>query len=143
LEQDFLPLAADLDAQHLPWAHVDGSFIYFTFAGAMANEVMAAWSAAPEATSTDVSIVSPTAIDFSGLPTDPRTLARFLDRIELPAEELSVFQNHLPAELRRREMANLWIHHRGHQQSLKRLANARPIELSPPTAEPLLARSAR
>jgi ATP-dependent Lhr-like helicase len=143
LEQDFLPLAADLDAQHLPWTHVDGSFIYFTFAGAMANEVMAAWSAAPEATSTDVSIVSPTAIDFSGLPTDPRTLARFLDRIELPAEELSVYQNHLPAELRRREMANLWIHHRGHQQSLERLANARPIELSPLTAEPLLARSAR
>ncbi len=129
LEATFKPLREIADPRFLPWANREEENVYLTFAGILANGILAAWSGADAQTATDFCFSSGDEVSFEGLPHDPRELVHLLDPASTPDEQLSIYQQRLPAELRRREIQNEWVARPIHAKILERLANVSPLEV--------------
>jgi ATP-dependent helicase Lhr and Lhr-like helicase len=132
--RDLAPFAA-IDV--LPFAHLDYGYVYVTFAGRMANQIVAAWAGANPEGAGELTLRASSEIDFSQLPNDPQDLVPWIGAADLPEEQQSEYERLLPAILRRRELVNLWIHHPAHGRVLTRLRAAQPTGF-PPELVPLV-----
>jgi ATP-dependent helicase Lhr and Lhr-like helicase len=104
----------------------DGSLRYLTFAGEVMNKAIAAWSGVGT-----VGAVSDTCLQVDGrvvysrLPADHAELLPFLD-VAMPADEdLTVFQQLLPAAHRAAEFRELWLRSQSVPRCLARLRVSR------------------
>ncbi len=128
----FVPTAERMRA-HVEWGRVpvvqDGSpyrYHYFTFAGRLMNAVIAEWAGLPSYEADDLVLRSDVRIDLSRLPADPHQLEGFAARLLQVPDELTLFQNALPAPLLAREHVDVWTRTPVHGRSLTRLRSGRP-----------------
>jgi hypothetical protein len=129
LEAELAPLQPFAGEDILPMAEEAGSLTYVTFAGSLANQVIASWAGADPRSTTEFTINAPHRIPFAVLPTDPAELVEHLRAARIPADEPSEFQRLLPAALRRRELENQWLRVPCHATTLRRLQTATEVRL--------------
>lgn len=113
----------------LPFAVQGAQFVYLTFAGKLANRVLARWALGDDATADELCVTAPAPISFESLPTDPLDLVDLLDAAAVPSDQLSEFQRLLPPELRRQELINEWLQRPVHERILHRLASAEQVRM--------------
>lgn len=94
---------------------------YFTFAGKLANKVIAKWFGDGTEAESDLTITSPVELDWSRLPSDPHQLLAQAAEVFTPSTRQTVFQQRLPVELQRKEWLQEWIGDQSVENVLNRL----------------------
>lgn len=132
LREKYTQLAPYVADDFLSWFPEAGDFVYVTFAGRTANQVIASWSGLSITDARDLTIRSNAPIDFARLPDEPSDLLPWIGAAEIPLAGQTTFQQLLPAELRRRELVNAWTQDHVHRRVLTRLRAANMRELPGP-----------
>lgn len=101
---------------------------HVTFAGDLANQVLALWAGGDPKSATELSFEAPRVVDFSELP-ESGDLVGLTSKIEFEIDELTVWQRLLPPHLLRREFQDLWLTQPIHERVLDRLRSSQPITM--------------
>ena len=117
-----------VDAE-LPFALENGGYRYLTFSGRLVNDVICRWLKLDASEVDDLCIWSPRPIDFCRIPTDPELLAHHAAESLTKADELTIFQSMLPANLLRQDLIEPWCRTQCYTQILQRLARSMPHEI--------------
>ena len=94
---------------------------YFTFAGQLANKIIAQWFGNSAVAESDLTITSRSPIDWSQLPTDLTMLVEQAQEVFAPSTRQTVFQQNLPVDFQREEWLQEWITDQSAQAILTRL----------------------
>jgi ATP-dependent Lhr-like helicase len=129
LEAELAPLRPFASEDVLPVADEIDHFIYVTFAGSLANQVIASWAGANPRDTTEFTITSSHPVSLADLPSSPADLVDHLRAVEVNAGEPSEFQHCLPPNLRRTELENEWVRVPCHVTTLRRLRTATEVRL--------------
>jgi ATP-dependent Lhr-like helicase len=97
------------DAESTPFERTQSGYRYFTFAGDLANKVIAKWFGTGVMAESDLTITSLEAVDWSRLPTDPHQLVAQAAEVFTPSTRQTVFQQRLPVDLQCEEWLQEWI----------------------------------
>jgi len=118
-------LRAHVEPGIVPFAHENGRFFYFTFAGRLMNEVVAVHLGSSGFRAGEVVLESADPIDLTRLPDDPRYLLPLaVSRLDAP-DGLTVFQRLLPRGLLAKELGEFWLKSPVYSRSLGRLREGR------------------
>jgi ATP-dependent Lhr-like helicase len=122
------PLLAKIRSQvepnSLPFEKTLDGFRYFTFAGNLANKVIARWFGGNAKAETDLTITSSKALDWSRLPIDSDILRPQAEEVFSPSTHQTVFQQRLPVDMQREEWLQEWLQDQSVTSTLERLINA-------------------
>jgi ATP-dependent helicase Lhr and Lhr-like helicase len=105
-----------------------GTVRHVTFAGGLANQVLALWAGGDPKSATELSFEAPSVVDFSRLP-QPGDLVGLVHTLEFETDDLTIWQRLLPPQLLRREFEDLWLAQPTHERVLARLRASRPIAM--------------
>ena len=94
---------------------------YFTFAGQLANKVIAQWFGNSAVAESDLTITSRSPIDWSQLPTDLTMLVEQAQKVFTPSTRQTAFQQQLPIDFQLEEWLQEWITDQSARTILKRL----------------------
>lgn len=122
--------AAGLREGTLLWTRCDGRYVYLTFAGELVNRLVAVWLDRQPPTGVDdylLQVEQPLPTDR--LP-DSESLAHLLPLAQRSIDDLSVFQQHLPDELRSAEFRSSFLGSEAIQRALNRLRGAQLREVT-------------
>ena len=108
--------------------HGAGAVRHVTFAGDLANQVLALWAGGDPKDATELTFTAPGTVDFSELP-GPEDLVSLISQIEFEIDDLTVWQRLLPPHLLRREFEDLWLTQSLHERVFDRLRSSRPIDV--------------
>jgi hypothetical protein len=114
----------------LPFEKTEDGIRYFTFAGSLANKVIARWFGGNTKAESDLTITSPKPLDWSRLPTDPVALLPQAEEVFSPSTHQTVFQQRLPVDMQRDEWLQEWIQDQSVADALKRLQSAPTREVT-------------
>jgi ATP-dependent Lhr-like helicase len=115
--------------EDLPFSGTGATVRYFTFAGITVNRVILAWLGLPPGGADDLSIVLPTAVDWSKLPTAQSALLGAAESCFASSDRQTIFQQCLPLELQRKEWIEEWLKDDDTTSVLTRLAASRPVQV--------------
>ena len=118
------------DAGSIPFERSSDVFRHFTFAGQLANKVIANWFGDGALAESDLTITSKEPLDWSQLPVDPNSLRRRVEEVFSPSTRQTVFQQRLPLDLQREEWLQEWIADESVSTVLERLQAATSQEVS-------------
>ena len=93
----------------IPFERIPGGIRCFTFAGHLANKVVAKWFGGGAVAESDLTITSPVPLNWSRIPTDPNELLAPAGEVFTPSTRQTVFQQRLPLDLQREEWLQEWI----------------------------------
>ena len=137
--QDKLQALSDsLSDTELPFAQVNGTYCYLTFAGRLINDVICRWKELDHYQIDDVCIWSPRQIEFLEIPSIPEHLVDHAADSLKEADELTIFQSMLPTSLLCRELVEPWCRVPYYAQILQRLAQSTPKRIESETLQTLL-----
>ena len=108
----------------LPFERTADGIRYFTFAGTLANKVIARWFGGNAKAESDLTITSEKPLDWNRLPTDPAALLPQAEEVFSPSTHQTVFQQRLPVDMQREEWLQEWIQDQSVADALKRLQSA-------------------
>lgn len=128
------PLLARIRSQvgpdSLPFERTPDGIRYFTFAGELANKVVAKWFGENTRAEKDLTLIAPKLLDWSRLPTDPGILLTQAEEVFSPSTHQTIFQQRLPVEMQREEWIQEWIQDQSVANTLKRLQAAPTREVT-------------
>ena len=113
----------------LPFEQTTDGIRYFTFAGQLANKVIARWFGGNANAETDLTITSPKPLDWSRLPIDSAALLTQVEEVFSPSTHQTIFQQRLPVGMQRDEWLQEWIQDQSVNLTLVRLKHAPPREI--------------
>lgn len=123
--------AAGLGKGTLLWTRSGGLYLYLTFAGELINRLLAVWlQQHPPASVDDYQLRVEQPLPFDQLP-DLETLAPLLPLAQRSSDDLSVYQQYLPDELRSAEFRAAFLGSRAIRRTLERLRQTRLCEVAP------------
>ena len=129
VEPPLARIRSQVERDSLPFEKTVGGFRYFTFAGNLANKVIARWFGGNAHAETDLTITSLMPLDWSRLPTDSRTLLPQAEEVFSPSTRQTVFQQRLPVVMQREEWLQEWLQDQSIMATLERLKAAVPKEI--------------
>jgi ATP-dependent Lhr-like helicase len=106
----------------LSFERTKDEFRYFTFAGDLANKVIARWFGSDTRAESDLTITSSKPLDWSRLPIDPVALQPQVEEVFSPSTDQTVFQQRLPVDMQREEWLQEWQQDRSIVLALERLS---------------------
>jgi ATP-dependent Lhr-like helicase len=129
VEPLLLRIRSQVDPDSVPFEKTTCGFRYFTFAGNLANKVIAKWFKGNAQAESDLTITSDILLDWSRLPTDSRTLLPQVEAVFSPSTMQTVFQQRLPVDMQREEWLQEWLQDHSITETLERLKTAVPKEI--------------
>lgn len=122
----------------LPYERTADGIRYFTFAGNLANKVIAKWFGGDAKAESDLTIISTRPLDWSRLPTDPPALLPQAEEVFSPSAHQTVFQQRLPVDMQREEWLQEWKEDQSAKAALECLSIAQLSEVAADTFDFLL-----
>jgi hypothetical protein len=127
---EYVQELADATTGTLPYIQMgSGSWTYFTFAGEVANRVIAHASGAEVISAGDVFVEVSSRISFDTLSENPAVYEPIASEVLDSPLELTIYQALLPHDLLRKELGQTWTAAPVHGRTLRRLRVATPIEV--------------
>jgi ATP-dependent Lhr-like helicase len=114
----------------LPFERTPDGIRYFTFAGELANKVIARWFGENARAEKDLIIIAPRVLDWKRLPTNPEDLLPQTEQVFSPSTHQTIFQQRLPVDMQRQEWLQEWIQSHSLAATLDRLKNASLQEIA-------------
>jgi hypothetical protein len=129
VEPLFARIRSQVGPDALPFELASDGIRYFTFAGQLANKVIARWFGGNANAETDLTITSSKPLDWSRLPIDSAALLTQAEEVFYPSTHQTVFQQRLPVDMQRDEWLQEWIQDQSINLTLLRLKHAPPTEI--------------
>lgn len=121
---------ARVSEDQIPCVRSRDGLRYFTFGGYLVNKAIGLISKKAGFRASDLSLVTPSPIDWSQIPCDPREYEAVFHVLFESTSEQSVFQTLLPNDLQLREYLQDWLRDDTVPLVLKRLASATPVDVA-------------
>lgn len=111
----------------IPYVRTADGIRYFTFAGYIVNKAIGLISRKVGFMADDVSLLVPSPLDWSTLPTNPELYEDIFQSLIETSSEQSLYQAQLPTELQLREYLENWLKDQTVVDALLRLTSSSPV----------------
>lgn len=126
--RDFVSaIRMECSKDQIPFVRSQEGIRYYTFGGYIVNRAAALYMGKPEFKADDYSLLVPSQIDWSSLPTNPTEFEGVFHLLFESTSAQSIYQQQLPLELQMREYLEAWLKDLAIPRILTRLKNADPV----------------